>query len=378
MTTEAGSQELRDQAAGFAHELGSLRARLIRLNNMAHMQHDDFCDRAAQFAAYVDSALLLNDHRRFAQAFCLLRTALDHWATDLVTMLGDRFVQLYTGATEDTLANAVKRWEAGELERVVERPRLVGKTTNRKLRIVWRGLTSADGETVLHPLYFEAQQYDPFYGRPDDQQQLADWFSDTRDHAEKQRQRRRAFFQWGALVDSLVLNGIVEEQHRLHLDTHHGFLSAFVHSYHAAHELLEPRSFVGAQEMPHAINELVLLYAVQLNARYLRAFLAMTDRPPQVGLSTRDALDAAIARALDLSTHLWFLTDEPSTYDRYHELMVRAAEERAFTHRTPADAMALDPTEVRYYRNPLERLRQMHFTGRPEISTDLTYASPWT
>jgi hypothetical protein len=128
--------------------------------------------------------------------------------------------------------------------------------------------------------------------------------------------------------------------------------------------------------MPHAIDELVLLYAVQLSARYLRAFVAMTERPPQVGLANRGDLDNAIVYGLERSAHLWFLTDEPTMYDRAQELMVRAAEQETFTQRTADDATALDPAAVRYYRNPLERLKQMHKAFR-ETTTGFTYVSPW-
>ena len=127
MTTDAGSQELRVLAERLVADIGSLQAQLVHHDDTSHMQHMEFCDRAADFAAYVDSALLLSERRRFAQALSLLRSALDHWAADLVSLLGDRFVQLYSEATEAMLADAVRRREAGELERVVEEPRLVGK-----------------------------------------------------------------------------------------------------------------------------------------------------------------------------------------------------------------------------------------------------------
>jgi hypothetical protein len=178
-------------------------------------------------------------------------------------------------------------------------------------------------------------------------------------------------------VDSLVLNDIVADRHRLHLNTHYRFLSAFVHSYHAAHELLAPSSQVVSRGMAHALEELVSLYAVEFSARYLRAFTAMTDRPPRVGLDDRDAVDATAASALKQSAHLWFLTDEPSRFDRWHELTVRTAEQQTFTARSPADLDAMDPNEVRYYRNPLERLRQMHTTVPLELSTSLGYLSAW-
>jgi hypothetical protein len=376
MTTEAGSEALRHRAADLVRVLGSLSGRLVHDDDTAHMQHYEFCDQAVRFADYVDSALLLSSGGRYAQAFSLLRSALDQWAADVVGLLGDRAVQLLPNATEDIVADAVRRWEAGELTRVVEEPRLVGRKRST-LRIVWRGLLSTDSDTVLHPIYFAARNYDPFYGPPNDQPYFADWLGDIDGHAIEQRRTYHDFFTWGSLVDSLVLNDIVPDRHRLHLNTHYRFVSAFVHSYRAAHELVAPSTSFGAQGMAHANEELVSLYAVQLSARYLRAFIAMTDRPPKVGLSDRDALDATAAVALRQSTHLWFLTDEPSTFDRWHELTVRNAEEKAFTRRSPEDLAALDPTEVRYYRNPLARLQRMHTTVPVEMLTGLGYLNPW-
>ena len=344
-----------------------------------HWQHLEFCERAADFAAFLDSALLLGDHRRFAQAFALIRSALDQWAADVVTMLGDRFVQLFPDATDQMLEDALQRWRAGELTSVVEEPRRVGKNGS-KLRVVRRGISAVDqqDQMVLHPLYFEARNYDPFYGPPDDQPLFADWFADTKDHAIEQRQRYNAFFQWGALVDSLVLNDIIEEHHRLHLNTHYRFLSAFVHSHLAAHELLAPSSAMASEGITHATEELVLLYAVQLAARYERAFIAMTDRPPQVGLIDKKALETTASVALQKSAHLWFLDENPSRYDRWHELTVRAAETRTIANLAEAAIDELDPISVRYYRNPLQRLRSMHTIVPVEIATGLGYSSPWS
>ena len=41
-----------------------------------------------------------------------------------------------------------------------------------------------------------------------------------------------------------------------------------------------------------------------------------------------------------------------------------------------ADAVALAPEEVRYYRNPLDRLRKMHQSAN-EIVTRFNHVSPW-
>lgn len=129
---------------------------------------------------------------------------------------------------------------------------------------------------------------------------------------------------------------------------------------------------------PHATEELVLLYCAQFGARYLRAFLDMAERPPQVGLAEPSALSGLVALALERSGHLWFLTDEPHLYDRGQELLARAASQRTIHAATaPEEALALPPEEVRYYRNPLDRLRHMHQSAT-EMVTGFTYVSPWS
>ena len=382
MTTTRGSEELRVLAPNLIDDLRSLHSQLDPQRGAAYMQHTNFCDRASEFAAYIESSVELSQRGFFAQAFALLRSALDQWAADLVALLGDRYVQLYDNATEAVLNDAVDRWSRGELPSVAEEPRLVGRGQS-KLRIVRRGLTADDGSMVLHPIYFEATNYDPFYGPPDEQPWFADWLdeSSAHDHATEQRQRYNALFKWGALVDSLVLNRLVADGHRLHLNVHYRFLSAFVHSHHQAHRLLGASSSSfgsGPAQQQHAVEELVLLYAVQLSARYLDAFVKMADRPPPVGLVNRAQIEVLVALSLERTAHLWFLTDEPHLYDRGQELLARSAEAREF-RRNPnplAAAMELASDEVRYYRNPLDRLRRLHQSAT-EMVTGFTYISPW-
>jgi hypothetical protein len=111
-------------------------------------------------------------------------------------------------------------------------------------------------------------------------------------------------------------------------------------------------------------DELVLLSAVQLSATYLRAFVDMTQRPPEVGVVDSEAVEVLIARSLEAADHLWFLVDSPHAFDRGQELLSRTASERVFRSFTDADLLALAPGDVRYYRNPLSCLRQMHQSSR--------------
>ncbi len=166
MTTEAGSAELAETAGALVDRLGALRGALHAVDAF-HMQHDDFGrragDPAATSAPRSTCSTGASTHR-----LCRRPLRIHHWATDVTVMLGDRFVQHYTNADQASRDDAVDRWRRGELPSVTEEPRLIGKG-NSKLRIVRRGLTSEDGSVVLHPMYFEAEHFDPFFGPPDEQ-----------------------------------------------------------------------------------------------------------------------------------------------------------------------------------------------------------------
>lgn len=375
MTTEPQSAELREVAAELAVLLKSLSTHLIH-GDTYNVQHGDFCDRARQFAGYINSATTLSDVDSHGQAFCLLRSALEHWVFDSVMMLGDRFVRIYGDVPPEDFKSIVDRWRRGDMPGVASEPEL---TRRNRLRIVHRGLSSQDGSIVLHPLYFEAENYDPFFGSPAEQGEFADWMDDedARAHAEEQGRRRNTFFRWASLLESLVLNDLVEERHTTHLRVHYRFMSAFVHSYKAAHEALERGPSSAASLNTHVARELALLYSNQFAARYALAFIEMTQRPPSVGLAIDESLRALAIRSLELSCHLWFLEDEPQLIDRGDELLARAAEERTFGPGVAVtDPMALAPSDIRYYREPLGRLRRMH-TGFRELATGFEYRTPW-
>ncbi|MEX2374868.1 MAG: hypothetical protein WD942_04675 [Dehalococcoidia bacterium] len=377
MTTEAGNEALRASYLELGTHLNSMDSQLVH-GDSYHAQHGEFCKRAGQFAGYTNAAIDLADQRQFPQAFSLLRSALEHWAVDLVMMLGDRFVRHYNGSSEDELNDVTDRWHKGELTSVVDEPQLVGKGRST-LRLVHRGLTSEDGSMVLHPLLFEIDKFDPFFGSPDDQAQFADWLDPTRarEYAEEQGRRNNTFFRWAALVESLVLNSIVDSHHVIHLNVHYRFLSAFVHSHRAAHEQLAMTRLPGESPIEHTATELVRLYANQLAGTYTTAFIAMTKRPPPVGLDTEDVLASLVEACLDRSRHLWFLDDAPDIYDRAQQLLALAAEEGKFgTAMTVQDPMALGVNQIRYYRNPLDRLKRMHVSST-EVVTGITYLSPW-
>lgn len=173
MTTEQGNDALRKLCQEMVDRLLTLRSQFEH-GDTYYVQRGDFADRAAQFAGYVDAALLLADHARFAQAFALLRSALEQWAADAILMLGERFVRLDPNTPTERYEEILLKWKDGKAPWIVEEPVLTGKSGST-LRTVVRGLTNDKDGWVLHPIYFEADFYDPFYGPPDMQEDFADW-----------------------------------------------------------------------------------------------------------------------------------------------------------------------------------------------------------
>lgn len=375
MTTEEGSKELADLCARAADELAGFSDRL-RHRDTTYIQHVDHAARASQVGEWLRAVLTMAGSGAAAQSFGLARTVMERWAIDSVILLGDRYVERYSNTTPQVLKATVDRWENGELPSVLEKPELVGRSQST-MRIVRRGLSAqhSDGQ-VLHPLFFEIDAYDPFFGTPDEQPDLVGGalYGDPRGTAEDLRRRYNASLKWNAVVESLELNGLITPQHVTHLRVHYRFLSAFAHGHHAVYRSLETNPFRSAYPAEHISEELALLYAAQFSARYLDALVRMADREPRVEVDERQRLEALATDLLDRSRHLWFLEAEPTLYDRGQELLDRAVRSRTWGARQ--DPMSLGVDEIRYYRNPLERLARLHESGT-EVVTGFSYRSPW-
>lgn len=375
MTTEEGSRELADLCALAADELAGFSDQL-RHRDTTYMQHVDHAARAAQVGEWLRAVQTMAASGAAAQSFALARTVMERWAIDSVILLGDRYVERYSNTTQEVLEATVDRWENGELPSVLEKPELVGRNQST-LRIVRRGLSAqhSDGQ-VLHPLFFEIDAYDPFFGTPDEQPGLVGGalYGDPRETAEDLRRRYNASLKWNAVVESLELNGLIAPQHVTHVRVHYRFLSAFAHGYHAVYRSLETNPFRSRYPAEHISEELALLYAAQFSARYLDALLRMADREPRVEVDERQRLEKLVADLLERSRHLWFLESEPTLYDRGQELLDRAVKSRAWGARH--DPMSLAVEEIRYYRNPLERLARLHESST-EAVTGFSYRSPW-
>lgn len=375
MTTEEGTRELAHLTARAASDIVGF-SDLLRHGDTMYMQHVEHGVRAAQVGASLQAVQTLAESGAAAPSFVLARTVMERWAIDSVILLGDRYVQLFRDTTRVAYRETVSRWESGELPSILERPMLIGKA-GTTMRIVQRGLSAeVESDRVLHPLYFEIDRFDPFFGPPDEQQDLVGGalHGDPRRSAEEFRRTYNASLKWSAVAESLQLNSLVGPEHMTHLRVHYRFLSAFVHGHHTAYGALEPRLLRSSYSIAHVAEELALLYIAQFSARYMQALLRMADRSPRVEVGDRQRLGAVISELYERSRHLWFLDSAATPYDRGQELLDRAAKERSWG--TKQDPASIPDTEIRYYRNPLERLARLHESSS-EMATGFTYLSPW-
>jgi hypothetical protein len=363
-------------------DLHGFQARLRR-RRVAHVQHDEFAERARSFAIYLSSALRLATADEYISAYAVLRSALEHHLTDRLLFLGNRYTQQYT---------RVKKADYEQLER--ERARGKPGTENivrvtysdGTMWVVRSGLHLRDGMGRSRPqtlsiYYFLLDEFDPFVGRPSEQKHLSRGFTPVEDrvrHAQEQ-QRRYAPVRWPELKANLRENRLCGEETLRRLEVHYRFLSAFVHPVPAGYDLVYGRNRpTGAPQYDHYASELVLLYINKLAAAELKSLKRMTARTPCVGLEGWATVEAHIGAADAAAAHLWFPgVDEPHAFDRVEEANSRGI--RGGGRLVPMDRRLgpddLRPRQVRYYRNPLRRLIRMHQSFQ-EL-TGFAYISPW-
>ena len=111
----------------------------------------------------------MTENERYAEAFVVARTSLEHQVINELMMLGERYVQQYRELSEDEFSELLRQYDEGELQSVVERPTRSNRGT---VRLVRRGLladpetTPPDQQYAVPLLYFVASDYNPIEGHP--------------------------------------------------------------------------------------------------------------------------------------------------------------------------------------------------------------------
>lgn len=378
MTLDDQHQQLWTSAQELLALLGRVPERLDS-GEVAHAQHYQFAQRAVWLGYHLSAAMDLNRTFAYPSAFTVLRPALEHHVIDLLLFLGDRYRQVFDGVSSEEWARYQEAREAGE---EWTRDIIHWEWQGGTLTVIWSGPHIDGGPQTLSIYYGFLEQYDPFRGPPEDQTFLTTDFAEGALHerwAAKQRALYGQGLRWERLRENLMLNGLFSERELAQLAVHYRFLSAFVHPVSEGYHLLYGRGIPpDPPHYDHFASELILLYVVTLATRELRAFERMAERPPQVGLKNWAEIEDAVRNAEALSAHLWFPGGSPHDFDRIQEANHRGLRDGRLVpvgspeRQRPED---IPEDEIRYYRNPLVRLRKMHITSH-EL-TGFPYVSPW-
>lgn len=344
-----------------------------------HGQHWWCAQRAVWLGYHLAAAMSLSRTFAYPSAFVVLRAALEHHVIDLLLFLGDRYRQVFHEVSSAD-------WDQYQKERAEGEHwthDIIGwQWRDGTLTVVRSGPHINGGPETLSIYYGFLEEYDPFTGPPADQRFLTTEFMEESDHerlAEKQRALYASALRWDRLRDNLRLNGLFSEKELAQLGVHYRFLSAFVHPVSEGYRLVYGYNMPATPpHYDHCASELVLLYVVTLATRELRAFRRMADRPPQVRLRNWKELEEVLRHAEGISAHLWFPGGSPHQFDKVEEANHRGLRNGRLVPVTSQERQRpedIPEEEIRYYRNPLARLRRMHHSSR-EL-TGFPYVSPW-
>ena len=335
-----------------------------------------YSQRVERLAANLNAAGLLAAEGHPAAAFTVLRTCLEHTCVDQLLFNGSVRQQRYRNVSETWVDEVNALIAAGDPGVSDIR---VGSVERRKndgfvIRAA-HPLHDSSGQRVrwVSPYFVALEHHSPFIGKKsaqDDRLQILSPLAEKRELAERNEFWWRDLLTWSAVRANLGLNGFYTDRDLTRLEVHYGFLSAFAHGLDAGYDLVDHGT---AQEPCHFCRELVALYIATFAAIEVRSIL----------VHCADELDETFAQALSTaadhaergSAHLWFPPGEATIWDRHQAVLEMQADSDVFG-RPIVEPEDLDESQIRYYSNPLQRLVNLHRSGR-EMVTGLYYESPW-
>jgi hypothetical protein len=357
--------------------------------------HYDFADRALSLEGYLSAALTLAMAGSYMPALALLRSGLEHQMVDQLLFLGRR----YKGVIKEVKRTDFDVWYQNWKSRkpgteTITRLRWLGKgrAPMGKVELVRTGIHQQGGKTgrfarALSIYYVLLNEFDPFVGAPEDQRFFVREHGPLGMYIKLAEDQRRMYgdLKWDGIRDgikyNLRLNGLVAERTLRQLSVHYRFLSACVHPVLAATRLVYGRDRPRLRgRYDHYASELVLLYVIEIAAAELVSLGKMARRAPRLKLADWPSVLADVKAAKAASAHFWFPGEEPHEFDRVKEANARVWHGRrgipkAFPPKHVVRPEHLRLEQIRYYRNPLRRLIEMHLQSRELMG--FTYISPW-
>jgi hypothetical protein len=343
-----------------------------------------FAQRCEVLSDQLRGVLDLSGRFRYAAALALTRTALEHHLIDRLVFLADRWVIEIPTKAENVEAEQARLAALKAAKRpdfVSWRYEKLPGVINLVVRGIYREGFVGRGMTVS-PYYFWVYDYDPFTVKKKAAPHVAMGFRDPEAELKWAKQSANAWdrlFALGRIRKNLDANRLLRPRLGVQVDVHYAFLSAFVHGVQKAYERVYGHNIPNRLgTLNHYASELAFLYVVSIAAAELEIFGRMAKREPRLELLDWPTVEAEIAEARTASSYFWFLSGEPNMYDRIQQVHSRKPILAGGlpSRRLRVDPASLRPSRVKYYRDPLERIRQLHQSSAEMFSGQI-FKSPF-
>lgn len=186
------------------------------------------------------------------------------------------------------------------------------------------------------------------------------------------------FLTFDKILENLRLNGVLNKKTTTRVLVHYNFLSNFSHSTSDSLSIIRERKFYEVSPdgldlvYNHYLSELALLYICHLLSMHLQhAMYYLGWRA--IKLKNEIKIYRSLCKKVESDFgYFWFIFNKPHQYDRYAHANRKCNYKKKLFYR-PEDIRRGD---VRYYDNPLYRLKQLHQSQR-ELTTGNVFDSPF-
>ena len=337
----------------------------------------------------------------YRDAYHLVRMAFEAYFLLRLISTCDKYpirIKIKRSKNDSTLEDTKKRVIEQMRERVGKRLIKIYEEDKNTVVVVLKGkqVVDANGNDtgLLLPFYYGAwQQYQPVEHHlkgKSRQKKLStsrflegEWATISRNRRgqadEIHSELYRRFLTFDKVLDNLRLNGVLNKKTTTRVLVHYNFLSNFSHSTSdTINSLLRLQNYytIGGSgaliSYNHYYSELALLYICHLLSMYLGHAIYYLTKWRHIHVKSEEVYRSLCQKVEEDFGYFWFIFNKPHQYDRFAHANRKSNFRKKIFYR-PEDVRLRD---IRYYDNPLYRLKQMHQSHR-ELTTGNIYNSPF-
>jgi hypothetical protein len=188
----------------------------------------------------------------------------------------------------------------------------------------------------------------------------------------------RYFLTFDRILDNLCLNGVLNKKTATRVLVHYNFLSNFSHSTSDSISIISRRTILDITSggldnvYNHYFSELALLYICHLLSMHLQQAIYYLKWRSIRLKSIRKFYKPLCHRVEDDFGYFWFIFNKPHQYDRYVHANRKCIYKRRIFFRLEDIRLG----DVRYYDDPLYRLKQLH-QSQTELTSGNSFDSPF-